>query len=163
MSQFFTQAYLKPQYFNMNYIHGATAVPSNDGRSGYWRLFFHNMQEEALKKDEQVEREAAQEGTRKGAAKEPAEVAKPIAKPVRQRHRAVPVRATEETTFNVVERPIYRTQAELLPENALFLNVISEEFRAMLKTSNVIQLRLKARQAELEEEENDDDMLLLAA
>jgi hypothetical protein len=46
MSQFFGQNYLKAQYFNSAYLHGAA-------RSGYWRLFFYQMQEEALKQYEE--------------------------------------------------------------------------------------------------------------
>ena len=42
MSLFFGGDYYKPQYFNVAYLHGATAV--QDGRSGYWRLFYTKLQ-----------------------------------------------------------------------------------------------------------------------
>lgn len=49
MSAFFGQEFLTAQYFRPNYLHGAGGIPpAPDGHSGYWRLFFYNMQEEAL-------------------------------------------------------------------------------------------------------------------
>lgn len=57
MSAFFGQEFLTAQYFRPNYLHGAGGVPpAQDGRSGYWRLFFMQAQEEALKEktDEKV-------------------------------------------------------------------------------------------------------------
>lgn len=56
MSAFFGQEFLTAQYFRPNYLHGAGGVPpTQDGRSGYWRLFFMQAQEEALKDEKVVE------------------------------------------------------------------------------------------------------------
>lgn len=54
MSQYFRQDYLKPAYFKVGYLRGADEEPTSDGRSGYWRLFFMQLQEEALKKKEEL-------------------------------------------------------------------------------------------------------------
>lgn len=55
MSQFFRQDYLKPAYFKVGYLRGADEEPTSDGRSAYWRMFFMQLQEEALKKPKSEE------------------------------------------------------------------------------------------------------------
>lgn len=53
MNTFFGQDFLKAKFFKPAYLHGAgEAPPTQDGKSGYWRLFFMKMQEEALKKND---------------------------------------------------------------------------------------------------------------
>lgn len=55
MSAFFGQEFLTAQYFRPNYLHGTGGTPpTQSGRSGYWRLFYTQLQEEALKKDEKT-------------------------------------------------------------------------------------------------------------
>ena len=169
MSQFFSQSYLKPQYFNMNYLHGATAVPSNDGKSGYWRLFYYNLQEEALKKDEQVKGKAEAEGKSESAKKEPvvaqpARKSKPKRMPVQAGEAAVdrPADASDERP-PVHQRPIYRRH-ESLPDILPFLNVLSLEFRSwVLSSEPLVQLMLQRKAANDAELEDDEDLLLLAA
>lgn len=52
-NQFFGQQTLTAQYFRPQYLHGAGGTPPvQDEKSGYWRLFFMRMQEEALRQYE---------------------------------------------------------------------------------------------------------------
>jgi len=54
MNLFFGQRTLTANYFHPRYLHGTGTTPTNDAKSGYWRLFYYKMQEEALKVGEKV-------------------------------------------------------------------------------------------------------------
>lgn len=54
MNLFFGQRTLAANYFHPRYLQGTGATPTNDTKSGYWRLFYYKMQEEALKVGEEV-------------------------------------------------------------------------------------------------------------
>ncbi len=67
-NQFFGQQTLAAQYFRPQYLHGAGGTPPvQDGKSGYWRLFYYQLQEAELEKDEQEQGKEATEGTRQAA------------------------------------------------------------------------------------------------
>ena len=83
----FNRSSFSPVSFSTISFAGATAPVQQDGKSGYWRLFFMNMQEEALAKrnailvpkineesNEQVERQATPQGARKAKKRKPAVV-----------------------------------------------------------------------------------------
>lgn len=72
MSAFFGQEFLQAQYFRPQYLHGAGGTPpTQDGKSGYWRLFFYKMQEEALKTEEPASEATAQPAEQPRLAKAP--------------------------------------------------------------------------------------------
>lgn len=158
MNNFFTQAYLKPKYFNQAYLHGATAV--QDAKSGYWRLFYYNMQEEALKADEQKQRETTEKRESERKTEEPVQSApaKVTAPVVRRSVQAKPVEEKPTTR----ERPIYATAPEL-PLVTPLLNIISMEFRMMLQTSQPLYFAMLERKAANDEDEEDVELLLLVA
>ena len=54
----FNRSSFSPVSFSRISFNGVQAA--NEGRSGYWRLFFTNLQEEALKKDEPERRDSSQ-------------------------------------------------------------------------------------------------------
>ena len=83
------------------------AEEANSGRSGYWKLFFYNMQEEALKKHEQKQGKSA---TQSAGSRAPQ---KPVAKPKRSRAHRVTPEAVED--FEPLPKPIYRQQAHFVP------------------------------------------------
>lgn len=70
-NQFFGQQTLAAQYFRPQYLHGAGGTPIQDGKSGYWRLFYYQLQEAELRKDEQEQGKEAPKGTRQAAEEAP--------------------------------------------------------------------------------------------
>lgn len=156
--QLFGANYFKPQYFNANYLHGATAVPAQDGRSGYWRLFFYQMQEEALKPKEVADDKVPQVADKEAEVLEDKRVDVPAKKVVRRKER-------EPEVPTVRERPILRKaeSVEELPNVTPFLNIISSEFRMWLNTSEPMRVAMLQRKADNDEEEEIINLLLLAA
>lgn len=96
---------LKPVSFSLQSF--KMAEEANSGRSGYWKLFFYNMQEEALKKHEQKQGESEAQSTGSRAPQ------KPVAKPKRSRAHRVTPEAVED--FEPLPKPIYRQQAHFVP------------------------------------------------
>lgn len=145
--------------FSLNSFKMAQADES--ARSGHWRLFFYNMQAEALE-GEQKQREEAPQGKSSRAQKESAD--KPL-----KRTKQKQVRADEQPEPErkespaVTELPIYRRKEIELPDITPFLNVISNEFRAMLVSSDSIIRMLLQKQEEEEDEEEVELLLLLSA
>lgn len=167
MSQFFGANYLKPQYFNANYLHGAQSEES-PGRSGYWRLFYTQLQEQSLKEDEerreQKQRQEAPPREIEAAEIEPA--TKPIAKPAPKRRTVT--RIIEREPVIVVERPIYRelSRVDRIDEITPLLNIVSNDFRKWMFSVESLRIILLQRQAANDdnaEEEENINLLLLAA
>lgn len=156
--QLFGANYFKPQYFNANYLHGATAVPGQDGRSGYWKLFFYQMQEEALKPKEAKDDKVPEVAVQEAEVLENKRVDVPVKKVVRRK-------APEPEAPTVRERPILRKVeiVEEVPSITPFLNIISSEFRMWLNTSEPMRVAMLQRKAENDEEEEIINLLLLAA
>ena len=155
-NKYFGQNFLKAQYFNANYLHG-TGQAENEGRSGYYRLFFMKMQEEALKQyKEKTGKEVAEPVVTEVVAKQPAPkkvkkskpdiaVVKPVSKPL----------------------PIYKPVKDATGDLMKSLWLISSELHVtMLQIPQYITL-LNAKQLEMQQAANDADvrirLLLLAA
>ena len=153
----FGSNYFKPQYFNAAYLHGATAVPAQDGRSGYWRLFYYEMQEEALreKRDDQVPANAVAQDTL--IKREDISVA---AKPVRKKRVE-----KEEKPREPILKPLYRQSAVAAEKDTLtpFLNTLSDEFRAWNFSTNALWVKMLSEKAANDEEDETITLLLLAA
>ena len=155
--QLFGANYFKPQYFNVNYLHGATAVPAQDGRSGYWRLFFYQMQEEALKPKEVKNDTVPESAVQEAKVLEDKRVNVPAKKVVR-RERAAP------ETPPVRERPVLRKIEPIeTPSITPFLTIISTEFKSWMETSEPLRVAMLQRKADNDEEEELINLLLLAA
>lgn len=156
--QLFGANYFKPQYFNAAYLHGATAVPAQDGKSGYWKLFFYQMQEEALKPKETKDDKVPEVAVQEAEVLEDKRVDVPAKKVVRRK-------APEPETPTVRERPILRKvePVEELPNVTPFLSVISSEFRMWLNTSEPLRIAMLQKKAANDEEEEIINLLLLAA
>lgn len=124
-------------------------------RSGYWRLFYYNLQEEELAKNEQKQGKETAQRT----------IQSPKAEPLETKSRK-PVKEIEEepTTEPPVKiRSIYRKPAIItLPDYSDLLNVFSSEYRVSLYQVEAFRITLLAREADNDEEE-DIELLLLAA
>lgn len=130
------------------------AQDTDTARSGYWRLFYYNMQEEALKKDEQVKGKAETE------SKSESSQAKPIAQP-KPKRKPEPV-VTEEPIPHLL-KPVYRGAVEQpSQEFGDLLRVLRIEFSTWQFTLPILSAKLLATQA-ANDEEDDIEMLLLAA
>lgn len=141
---------------------------NNSARSGHMRLFFYNLQEEALKKDEQVQGKETPQG--KGESKAGTKsVAVESAKPKQRKPARNPVEVIVEDSPPVRLKPMYhRPEVEPLPDISLWLNVVSMEFRAMLLSSEPVRIAMLQREAAneamlLQDEEEEEILLLLAA
>jgi hypothetical protein len=157
--QLFGANYFKPQYFNAVYLHGATAVPAQDGRSGYWRLFYYNLQEESLreKRDDQVSAEPTIKDTLVRREDLPAVVVP---------KRAAPKPSPKPERPPVRERPILRvvaTEEDRVADVTPALAVLSMEFRGWLMTSEPLRVAMLQRKAANDEENELIELLLLAA
>ena len=157
MSQFFGQNFLKAQYFNANYLHGAQEEQT--GRSGYYRLFFMKMQEEALRQ--------YKEKTGKEVA-EPVEVEGLKAKVVKVKPKTVKAKRPDHTEKEIVSKPkpIYRA-VDNFGDILLASQIVSAEIHATLLVVPQYITALKVREAQLKQAANDAEirvrLLLLAA
>lgn len=156
MSQFFGQNFLKAQYFNPAYLHGAQEEQT--GRSGYWRLFFYQMQEEALRQ--------YKEKTGKEVA-EPQVVTEVVTKkPASKKIKKVkPVVVDEKPVSKPL--PIYQPVKDATEDLVKSIWVISSELHVtMLQIPQYITL-LNVKQVEMQQAANDAEvrvrLLLLAA
>lgn len=136
----FTPASFSIQSFKM--------AEASSARSGYWRLFYYNLQAESLKKNEQKQREEAPEGT----SQSPSEVARTVSKKSRRKPAVV-----EEWVPPALPKPIYRLFEK--PAPALDISPILRELVAYQSFLATLQIRLT--DFELEKEEEDDVEFLL--
>lgn len=151
MSQFFGQQLLTAQYFRPQYLHGQEVTTT--GRSGYWRLFYYQLQEEELKKHEQEQGQKAEEGKSESPRKVTAVVSQP-AKP------KASVVIAEREPLKVHPKPIYQRPPEPVTI-APRLRVLSTEFQAWNTSSRALEKLIRDKAA------NDEDeaiiLLLMAA
>jgi hypothetical protein len=157
MSQFFGQQQLAAQYFRPQYLHGAGGAPVQDGRSGYWRLFYYQLQEEELKKHEQKQGQEAPEGKSELAE----EVAAIVPKKPRTKPRVAKPVIVEEGP-KVHPRPLYQKQPEPF-DVAPWLATLNAEFRAWNLSAQTLHGMLQQRKAANDDEEEIIHLLLLAA
>ena len=154
----FSANYFKPQYFNAAYLHGATAMPAQDGRSGYWRLFYYEMQEEALreKRDDQVPANAVAQDTLVKREDIPV-----VAKRPAKKRKPAPA---EPAIPKVKERPLLRRiEQQEQPDITPLLRVISNDFRAMVLSLEPLRVKMLEQKAANDEEVELIHLLLLAA
>lgn len=130
--------------------------PKLDAKSGYWRLFYYNLQEEALKKDEQVKGKAAEKGEGESEKAKPVAAKKPKPKP-----KPRPIEVLEPIPH--LPKPIYR-KAEAVPSSEFgdLLAQLRIEFSTWQFALPILSAQLLSRQA-ANDEEDDIEMLLLAA
>lgn len=137
----FHRSSFSPVSFSSQAFHGAT----EEGRSGYWRLFFYQMQEEALKGDEKEKL---------------AEIPQVTTRPTKTRRPTVTPKVPQEPKFQApVLAPL--PKFEPLPLKPSYLEEtwrITQEVRVMISqmTSNVIKL-----DSDVDEDEEDIELLLL--
>ena len=167
MSQFFQAGFLKPQYFNAAYLHGAGANPPDQtGRSGYWRLFYTQLQElsneEDRKKREQKQRQEAPEGTIERTQTEPVAVTAPARKARRAVGKPGSALVVKEES-RVHPRPIYNIAKPQYDSITPFLSVISNEFHQWQMSSEPLIAMMHAKKAANDEDEEDSIHLLLMA
>lgn len=160
---FSVDAFQKCAFQNPGYQTSICPNPTQDGRSAYWRLFFYNLQEESLKRDqekkdrEQKQGQKASEGTSEATRKATPAVSKPKQTPRREPREAVPV----VTELKVRPRPIYQPQPQPF-DVAPWLAMLNTEFKAWNLSAQTLHGMLKQKQAANEEEETLT-LLLLAA
>jgi hypothetical protein len=119
-------------------------VPQTDERSGYWRLFFMNMQEEALKKrdavlvpkpneepDEQIEREAAPQRARKAAPRKPT-VVEPEEFP-EVRFKRKPIYATAKPVNEKFPLWVYQISAQIDSWYASYLPLLEASQKVIIE------------------------------
>jgi len=128
----------------------------NNGRSGYWRLFYTQLQEQALEKDkEQKEKE------KDVPVVEVIEESAPTIKKVKKQKKAV---VKEPPPPEVHERPLLPEPYSVeQPDVTPFLRIVSNEFRAWMFSSLEIQAIMFQREKsrKLEEEEEAAELLYL--
>jgi len=125
------------------------AEEANSGRSGYWKLFFYNMQEEALKKHEQKQGESEAQSTGSRAPQ------KPVAKPKRSRAHRVTPEAVED--FEPLPKPIYRQQTHFVPPEITCL--VQQNWVKLLGLNIPLEFYFPTEQAA--NDEDDEEFLLL--
>ena len=138
---------LKPVSFSLQSF--KMAEEANSGRSGYWKLFFYNMQEEALKKHEQKQGESEAQSPSSRAPQ------KPVAKPKRPRVRRVTPEAVED--FEPLPKPIYRQQAHFVPPEITCL--VQQNWVKLLGLNIPLEFYFPTEQAA--NDEDDEEFLLL--
>lgn len=126
------------------------AEEASSGRSGYWKLFFYNMQEEALKKHEQKQGESEAQSASSRASQEP------VAKPKRARiHTIEEVEPSEE--FEPLPKPIYRQQTDFVPNEITCL--VQQNWVKLLGLNIPLEFYFPTEQAA--NDEDDEEFLLL--
>lgn len=170
MSQFFGQQYLAAQYFRPQYLHGAGTA--TDARSGYWRLFYYQLQEAELEK-EKLKREQAQsqktaqgtvQSTGKDTASSPAPKPRKLTPAQKSSNTQTPV---EGPLFNPKKLFVVPKRQEQL-DVAPLLKSISDDLTAWALHSQELSVKFQAvEKKKLEEEAANDEevitLLLMAA
>ena len=126
------------------------AEEANSGRSGYWKLFFYNMQEEALRKDEQKQGKSA---TQSAGSRAPQ---KPVAKPKRTRSRIVE-EVVEAEEFEPLPKPMYRNKTDEFPSEITCL--VQQNWVKLLGLNIPLEFYFPTDQAA--NDEDDEEFLLL--
>jgi len=159
-NQFFGQQTLAAQYFRPQYLHGAGGVPpTQDGRSGYWRLFFMRMQEEALR---QYEKHTATERPVAPTLEEPK-------KPAPSKKAKPPPLVTLETyeAPDFKRKPIYTQETKIEAKLPTVVSRLGLDTEAMYKGFAKHVAAWCEKEKQQIEAANDADMrirfLLLAA
>lgn len=127
MSQFFQQNLLKAQYFRPQYLSGQT---DETARSGYWRLFYYQLQEAELKKNEQEQGKEAPEGARQ-VTEEDASVGAPRKRTKRKLESLVKLETFEKPEFK--RKQIYSTPTKINTELPGWLLLVDNELVQMYK------------------------------
>ena len=133
------------------------AGEENTARSGYWRLFYYNLQEESLKQDEQKQREEKKVG-----AGESQEVKSPEA-PTKRKRKPEPIEVVEEWVPPFIPRPIYQAKkSHTVPE---IDDLLRESSLGFLEWRGIITSMSwgLAAQISANDDEEDIELLLLAA
>ena len=134
----------------------------DQARSGYWRLFFTEMQEKSLEDDrrkrEQEQRKEAPQGTVEVAEAE--SVAKPKPKP--KRRAAEPI-SRDEPLGAVPFKRVYAQQPDPFEFVTPLLRIISTEFHSWSLSVQPLVALLERQAANDEDEEDTIHLLLLAA
>ena len=141
---------LKPVSFSLQSF--KMAEEANSGRSGYWKLFFYNMQEEALKSHEQEQGK----GTPQGASSRAPQ--KTVAKPKRPRVRRVTPEAVED--FEPLPKPIYRQQAHFVPPEITCL--VQQNWVKLLGVDLSVGFYIPSESSANDEDEEELLLLLVA-
>lgn len=115
---FFGQDLLKAHYFRPQYLHGAEEETT--GRSGYWRLFFHQLQEDALRKDEEKLKEAIKEAVAPVLADAPTKPKKVV-----KLEPLVELEEFPEVKFN--RKPIFTRPPSIKQVSAAWLSSIAQK------------------------------------
>ena len=125
------------------------AEEASSGRSGYWKLFFYNMQEEALRKDEQKQGKSA---TQSAGSRAPQ---KPVAKPKRTARPAIEEEPLEE--FEPLPKPLYRKKKDDFPSEITCL--VQQNWVKLLGLNVPLEFYFPTEQAA--NDEDDEEFLLL--
>mgnify|MGYP000270539646 CR=1 FL=1 len=145
----FLPASFNPTSFSRVSFNGASQPVVQDGRSGYWRLFYYQLQEEALKE------------------KPPANVVKEVKPSPVVKKKAKPRRVEKEEVEEAIPfRPLPMFERKEIPENHISDTWrITIEIRMMvaLFQQNQVKLRGTLRFNIIEDDEEDLELLLLAA
>lgn len=133
---------------------GLFGQEENSGRSGYWRLFFYQLQEEALKKGEENVGEEELIELKDGSVK------------VKARRKSRPKRAlevTEEIPLTETPRKIPLAPVTTEPSTPWIIQAwqITTELRELIGQSRLVRVKYETRSDP--EDEEDLILLLLAA
>lgn len=139
---------LKPVSFSLQSF--KMAEEASSGRSGYWKLFFYNMQEEALRKDEQKQGKSA---TQSPSSRAPQ---KTVAKPKRTRSRIVE-EVVEAEEFEPLPKPMYRNKTDEFPSEITCL--VQQNWVKLLGLNIPLEFYFPTEQAA--NDEDDEEFLLL--
>jgi hypothetical protein len=154
----FSGTSFSPVSFSLVSFGGAVVPPEDSARSGYWRLFFIKMQEEALRQYEGKRGIKPQEKQPEVVSKKPAKPKKPAAvKPVA-------VSALPSKPKPMLVRP---QQPQDIDYSQPIL-ALSLEVQSLVLQSYPQLLQLRVREIKIQEAANDADnrrrlLLLLAA
>lgn len=135
----------------------------DQARSGYWRLFFTEMQEKSLE-DDRRKREQEQ---RKEAPQREVEVAetKPVAKPKpKPKRRAAESISRDELVAKPMLRSVFAQQPDPFEFVTPFLRIISQEFYLWNVSTKPLLAMLERKAANDDDDEEEAiNLLLLAA
>lgn len=141
----------------MGWVAFDTRARQQDGRSGYWRLFFTEMQEKALKEYEKL----------KGITSEPKPETKPVVK-AKPKKKSSPVKAVAVSAPPVRRLPQYIRPTAPEIDYSQPIYALSLEVQRLVLSTYPQLLRLETQRVTLQEAANDADnrrriLLLLAA
>ena len=147
----FTLNSFKPVSFSLQSF--KMAEEANSGRSGYWKLFFYNMQEEALKPHEQEQGKGTPQSTSRRASQ------KSVAKPKRARIHAVE-EAEPPEEFEPLPKPMYRQQTDFVPNEITCL--VQQNWVKLLGVDLPVGFYIPSESSANDEDEEELLLLLVA-